>query len=146
MATPPEPAGVFRVSLPVRVLPIWIDELGSVTAIAGTAGEVAVKAILVALTMPGLEAVSVSPDPAEGTLRLGNDATPYAAVEVVRPPQAVLPVTPLSVSVMERGRLHDGACTIDDVDGNSRTESSIRHHIRGLRGEDKMQWADTECC
>ena len=100
MATPPEPAGVFSVSLPVRALPILIDELGSVTAIAGTAGELALKAVLVALTMPALVAVSVSPEPAEGTLRLGNDATPYAAVEVVVPLNAVLPAAPLSVSVM----------------------------------------------
>jgi hypothetical protein len=46
MANPAEPAGMFRVRLPVSVLPILMDELGSVTAIIGTAGEPALKAVL----------------------------------------------------------------------------------------------------
>jgi hypothetical protein len=71
--TPPDPAGLLNVMLPVMVLPTLREELGSDSL---SPGELTLKAPLVAETRPGLVAVKVKPLPPVVTLRLVKTATP----------------------------------------------------------------------
>jgi hypothetical protein len=71
--TPPGPAGVPKLMVPLSVLPTFIEELGSENVIAG---KVTLNAVLVDEMTPGLVAVRVRPLPAVVMLRLGKVAIP----------------------------------------------------------------------
>ena len=74
-ATPPVPAGLLKVMLPVMVLPTLMEELGTDSA-SEVPGEVTLNGVLVDETNPGLLAAKVKPLPAVAMLRLEKAATP----------------------------------------------------------------------